>query len=305
MNPLSQPLEDRLTISPDQFTDISYEVSDGIATVLLNRPEARNGYTIRMGHELGSAMRIAEADENVRVVILGARGDHFCVGADLSAGGFEAAEDSAEDGAPSVDSPAHPDFVEPAGRCTREMAAMNTPIIAAVQGRAVGAGGTIILPADIRIATHETRFAYLFARRGIVPEGASAWWLPKVVGHARASEWMLTGRSVSAQEAQQAGLISSLHEPEELLDAARAIAREIIENTAPVAVAVTKRMLRELAPQPSPAAAHRVDSALIVHALTSPDAVEGVMSFLEKRPPAFPGRVPTDLPEGIPWPGSE
>lgn len=302
MNPAPHTPLDRFTIAPDQFTDVSYEVSDGIATVLLDRPDARNGYTIRMGHELSSAMRMAEADEAVRVVILGARGEDFCVGADLSAGGFESADQSAEDDTPSVDSPAHSDFVEPAGRCTREMAAMNTPIIAAIPGRAVGAGATIILPADIRIATPETRFAYLFARRGIIPEGASAWWLPKVVGHARASEWMLTGRSISAKEAHEAGLISALHEPEELFDAARTIAQEIIENTAPVAVAVIKRMLRDLSPQPSPAAAHRVDSALIVRALTSPDAIEGVMSFLEKRSPSFPGRVPADIPEGIPWP---
>lgn len=304
MTHMPRHMPDRLVIAPEDFTDVTYEVRDGVATVMLARPEARNGYTVRMGHELASAMRLSDSDDDVRVVVLGAQGSDFCVGADLSAGGFESVDGSGSGtgDAPGLDDPEHPDFVEPAGRCTREMATMTTPVIAAVQGRAVGAGSTVILPADIRVAAEDAKFGYVFTRRGIVAEGASSWWLPRIVGLPRATEWLVTGRVISATEALEAGLVTRLVPVDDVLATAREIAEEIAAATAPVAVALTKRMLQEVSHAESPADAHAVDSAIIAHALTSPDAIEGVTSFFEKRTPSFPGKVSTDLPTGIPWP---
>lgn len=279
------------------LTEVDYAVTGAVATIALNRPAARNAYTVRMSHELAAAFREANRDDVVRVVVFTGIGDDFCVGAELSADGFdldqaEAVGDGDEAGPPQ----------EPAGRCVREIYRMDKPVIAAVRGRAVGAGSTIILPADFRLAAKGTRFGYVFTRRGIVPEGGSAWFLPRVVGHPRAVDWMLTGRVIEAEEALAAGLVRSLHEPEDLLPAAYALAAELATKTAPVAVALTRRLLNELSPLAGPESMHLVDSALIAHGVRTADAVEGVTSFFERRDPDFPGRVGTDLPQEIPWP---
>ncbi|SDH85204.1 Enoyl-CoA hydratase/carnithine racemase [Actinokineospora alba] len=268
------------------FEAITYAVEDGIATITLNRPAARNGYTIRMANELPEAFAAADADDDVRVVVINANGKDFCVGMDLTEGGddFTAA-----------------DWVEPASRATRPLSRMNKPVIAAIHGAAVGVGSTLTLPADIRIAASDARFGFVFARRGLFPEGGSTWFLPRIVGLARAQEWMLTGRLIPATEALAAGLVSQVVEPEALLDKAYEIARDLIANTAPVATAVIRRTLLHMQGEDSPEAAFQLDSKLIAHAFASPDSLEGITAFLQKRAPKFPGTVPADLPAFLPW----
>lgn len=278
-------------IATTDFQEIEYGVRDSVATVTLARPQARNGYTMRMSHELAAAFRTANGDDAVRVVILTGKGEDFCVGADLSGGSFDLSGD---------DDPTAADFVEPAGRCAREIFRMDKPVIAAITGRTVGAGATIVLPADYRLASTTSRFGYVFTRRGIVPEGGSTWFLPRIVGLPKAVDWMISGRLIDAEEALEAGLVNSLHEPDDLLPAAYALAAELAAKTAPVAVALTRRMLYQLSPLTDPDAVHRVDSAIIAGSLASPDAIEGVTSFFERRDPQFPGKVSTDIPD-VDW----
>lgn len=273
------------------YQEISYEVADAVATIALNRPQRRNGYTVVMADELAAALAVADADDAVRVVILTGHGKDFCVGADLSGGSLVASDDS------SSEAPYH----EPAGRVSMRIYAMNKPVIAALRGVAVGAGSTIILPADFRLAATDTRFGFVFTRRGLIPEGASAWFLPRLVGLGRALDWMVSGRVFDASEALAAGLVTRLYEPDEVLPAARALAAELIATTSPVSVAVTRQLLFRMSPLDSPFPARDLDSRLIADARTNPDAVEGVVSFLQKRPPEFSGRVSKDLPDYLPW----
>ncbi|WP_020659221.1 enoyl-CoA hydratase-related protein [Amycolatopsis benzoatilytica] len=272
------------------FETIVYRVAERIATITLDRPGARNGYTVAMANELGDAFARADADEDVRAIVLNAAGKDFCVGMDLSEGG---------------DDFTVPGWVEPASRATRPLFRANKPVIAAVQGAAVGVGSTLILPADIRVAASGARFGFVFARRGLFPEGGSTWFLPRIVGLSRAQEWMLTGRLIPAAEALAAGLVSRVVEPELLLDTAYGIAREIVSATAPVAAAVIRQALLHMHGEPSPEPAFRLDSRLIAHAFASPDAREGITAFLQKRAPEFRGTVGADLPGFLPWLDSE
>ncbi|OLF17544.1 enoyl-CoA hydratase-related protein [Actinophytocola xanthii] len=271
------------------YEQIGYAVADRVATVTLDRPEARNGYTVRMSDELAHALERADADPDVRVVVLTGAGRDFCVGADLSAGGLDL--DGADPAA----------WDEPAGRCSMRIFAMNKPVIAAMRGAAVGAGSTIVLPADYRLASTDSRFGFVFSRRGLYPEGASTWFLPRLVGLGRALDWMVSGRVFDAEEALGAGLVHSLHEPDRVLDRAHELARELIANTAPVSVAVIRQLLYRMAPLDSPFPVRRLDSRLIAGAFTSPDAVEGILAFLQHRAPHWRGSVPADLPDGLPW----
>ncbi|RSN35008.1 enoyl-CoA hydratase [Amycolatopsis sp. WAC 04169] len=273
------------------YAEITYEVEDRIATVTLNRPEARNGYTIRMADELGDAMDRADRDEDVRVVILTGNGKDFSVGADLTQGGFDFDPETGPDAA----------WQEPAGRCSKRIFTMNKPVIAALRGAAVGGGVTITLSCDYRLASTDSRFGFVFVRRGIYPEGASAWFLPRLVGMGTALDWMISGRVFGAEEAKTAGLVHSVHEPEEVLGKARELAREIAATTSPVSVAVTRQLLYRMASAESPFPVHELDSRLIGGLGSSPDAVEGVVSFLQKRPPEFSMRVDTDQPDYLPW----
>ncbi len=273
------------------YAEITYEVEDRIATVTLNRPEARNGYTIRMADELGDAMDRADRDEDVRVVILTGNGKDFSVGADLTQGGFDFDPETGPDAA----------WQEPAGRCSKRIFTMNKPVIAALRGAAVGGGVTITLSCDYRLASTDSRFGFVFVRRGIYPEGASAWFLPRLVGMGTALDWMISGRVFGAEEAKTAGLVHSVHEPEEVLGKARELAREIAATTSPVSVAVTRQLLYRMASAESPFPVHELDSRLIGGLGASPDAVEGVVSFLQKRPPEFSMRVDTDQPPYLPW----
>lgn len=269
------------------YAEITYAVDERIATLTLNRPEARNGYTMRMADELADALASANADPEMRVVVLTGAGETFCVGADLSAGGF--APPDAED------------WVEPATRVCRPLFAMDKPVIAAVRGAAVGVGSTMLLPADYRLAATDSRFGFVFSRRGIFPEGGSTWFLPRLVGLGRAMDWMLSGRLIPADEALAAGLVHAVHDPAQVLEAAYELARQLIATTAPVSAAVIRRALYRMSGDDSPEPAFRLDSRLIATCATSPDAVEGVMSFFEKRPPSFPGVVPDELPDFLPW----
>ncbi|MDO5751815.1 enoyl-CoA hydratase-related protein [Arthrobacter sp.] len=270
---------------------ITYAVADGIATVALNRPEARNGYTPAMADELEQAFKAADADPSVFVVVFTSVGPDFSVGADLRSGGFEL----------SINDDVGHGWQEPAGRCSKTIFGMNKPVIAALRGVAVGGGLTITLSCDFRLASHDSRFAFPFSRRGVFPEGGSVWYLPRLVGIPRATDWMLTGRVFGAQEALDASLVMSLHAPDDVLDAAYALARDIITNTASVSTAVIKQMLNRLSTLDSPLPVHALDSQLIAEIPRHGDAVEGVHSFLEKRAPHFPMSVPADLPPWLPW----
>lgn len=269
------------------FEAITYVVEDRIATVTLNRPEARNGYTNQMADELAEAFAHADTDDEVRVVVIAANGKDFCVGMDMSGG--------------DVSDFTVPGWVEPATRATRPLSRLNKPVIAAIQGSAVGVGSTLVLPADFRIAASDARFGFVFPRRGLFPEGGSTWFLPRIVGLGRAQDWMLTGRLIPAEEALAAGLVSQVVAPEVLLDKAYALARDLIANTAAVSEAVIRRTLTHMLGEPSPEASFQLDSQLIAHAFASADTVEGIMSFLQKRPPEFTGLVSKDLPDFVPW----
>ncbi|MCP3098010.1 enoyl-CoA hydratase-related protein [Myxococcus sp. K15C18031901] len=273
------------------YQHIRSSVANRVATLELHRPEARNGFTITMADELSDALARADADEDVRVVILSAAGRDFCVGADLSGQSFEAASAT----------PPPSGWVEPATRVTRRMFALQKPIIAAIQGAAVGVGSTMVLPADFRLAAKDSRFGFVFSRRGIYPEAGSSWFLPRLVGMGRALDWMVTGRLIPADEALAAGLVRSLHEPGELLGAAQALARDLVESTAPVSVAVIRQSLYRMSALASPEAAFELDSQLIATLGQNVDAVEGVMSFLQKRPANFSRTLREDLPPFLPW----
>jgi enoyl-CoA hydratase/carnithine racemase len=265
------------------------ELEDGILTVTLNRPDRLNAWTERMAQELISALDRADADDDVRVVIVTGAGRAFCAGADLERGG-ETFDWRARENAAAVPR-------DNGGRFTLRVYESMKPVIAAINGPAVGVGVTMTLPMDVRLAADDARFGFVFARRGIVPEAASSWFLPRVVGISQALEWVTTGRVFSAQEALAGGLVRSVHPREELLGAARELAREIADNAAPVSVALARRMLWRGLGAEHPMLAHRVDSRAMFHRGQSADVVEGVTSFLEKRPARFTDRVSDGLPD--------
>lgn len=273
------------------YGHISYAVAERIATVTLNRPAARNGFTVQMSNELADAFARAGADDDVRVVILTGAGEDFCVGADLSGGSLEMTDEDHT----------APGWEEPATRVVRPIFRLNKPVIAAMRGAAVGVGSTMVLAADFRLASTDSRFGFVFARRGIYPEGGSAWFLPRLVGMTKALDWMVSGRLIDADEALAAGLVTSLHDPAQVLDSAYALARELIQKTAPISVAVIRQMLYRLSALDSPETSFALEAKLIASCGTNPDSLEGVVSFLERRPPQFTNVVSKDLPGFLPW----
>jgi enoyl-CoA hydratase/carnithine racemase len=287
------------------YETILYDVADGVLTLTLHRPERLNAFTPRMREELVDAVDRADADDAVRAVVVTGAGRAFCAGADLSAG--SAAFDYAALG---VDGPVRADgSVDYAHEAVRDSGGLLTlrlfrclkPLIAAINGPAVGIGATMTLPMDVRLIAEGAKVGFVFARRGIVPEAASSWFLPRVVGVSAALEWSMTGRLVTAEQAKEAGLARSVHAADELLPAAYALAREITDNAAPVSVALTRQMMWRGLGMGDPMEAHRVDSRAVYARGRSGDAREGVASFLEKRPAAYPDRVSRDMPDFFPW----
>ncbi|HEY1508903.1 MAG TPA: crotonase/enoyl-CoA hydratase family protein [Solirubrobacteraceae bacterium] len=281
-----------------EFEQITTDVDQGVLTITLNRPDRLNAWTPTMGNELIAAFDAADADDGVRVIIVTGAGRGFCAGADLAGGGgtFDYRQRESEGPVPR----------DGGGQFTLRVFESTKPVIAAINGPAVGVGATMTLPMDIRLAAEEARIGFVFARRGIVPEACSSWFLPRAVGISRAMEWVATGRVFGAQEALDAGLVRSLHPAGELLDAARSLAREIAGNTAPVSVALARKLMWTMLGAEHPMIAHRADSRGLFYRGQSADAKEGVTSFLEKREPNFPDRVSDGLPDVLPgWSAPE
>lgn len=274
------------------YEQITYSVADRIATIALDRADARNGFTLRMAEELVDAFDRADADEDVRAVVFTGNGDHFCVGLDLSGDETAAVLADAEKAGDS--------WAEPAGRVSMRIYAMRKVVIAAVRGAAAGAGATLTLPADYRLLSTDARYGFVFTRRGIFAEGASTWFLPRVVGLGCAMDWLISGRAFDAQEALSTGLAHSVHDPEQLMSKAYQLAQAIVAKSAPVSVAVIRQMVYQTGTLESPVAAHRLESQLIRHSLTSADTAEGFDAFITRREPVFPGRVDKDLPDFMP-----
>ena len=278
------------------YSDILYDVDDRVATITLNRPNQLNAFTNAMVREMIDAFNRADADDEVRAVIVTGAGRGFCAGADLSSGAQTFAK-----GGSDVTTPAGI-VRDGGGMVSLRIFESNKPVIAAINGPAVGVGITMTLPMDLRLASTAARIGFVFSRRGIVPEACSSWFLPRLVGISQAAEWCFSGRVFDAEEALAGGLVRSIHEPDDLLPAARAIATEIADNTAPVSVALTRRMLWAMLTADHPMEAHRVDSRGIQSRGRSADVREGVQSFLAKRAAVFPDRVSDGLPDIFPEP---
>lgn len=269
------------------------DITSGIMTLTLDRPEKLNAFTIEMMQELIDAFDEADKDDAVRAVVVTGAGRAFCAGADISGGtkGFMDAESLKVGDATVRDA---------GGLLTLRIFESLKPVIAAVNGAAVGVGATMQLAMDMRLASEDAKFGFVFGRRGIVPEACSSWFLPRVVGISKAMEWSTTGRIFDAQEALSAGLVRSVHKPADLIGAAQALAEEIGANNAPVSVALTRQMMWRMMGASHPMEAHRVDSLAIELRSVSGDGAEGVRSFMEKRPAVFPDRVSADLPDIFP-----
>ncbi len=284
-----------MTPATPSFETLRYAVEDGVATITLHRPDQLNAFTAQMMHELIAAFDATDADDNVRAVIVTGSGRAFCAGADLSGGSSTFDFEKRYGASPDT---AHRDG---GGRVSLRIFRSLKPVIAAVNGPAVGVGVTMQLPMDIRLASTDAKFGFVFARRGITPEAASSWFLSRVVGISTALEWCYTGRVFTAQEAHERGLVRSLHAPEDLLPAAQAIAREIAANAAPVSVAISRQLIWRMAGASHPMEAHKLDSRAIQSRGRSADVKEGVSAFLEKRPAAFPETVSHDMPDFFDW----
>jgi enoyl-CoA hydratase/carnithine racemase len=282
------------------YQDILYEQDGAVVTISLNRPEKLNAYTAVMGLELEEAFDKADQDDSVRVVIVTGAGRGFCAGADISSGAdaFDAAAGkSASFGTAETQKRRRSGgagFITAVYNCRK-------PSIVAFNGPAVGVGLTLTLPMDIKIASEKAKFGFVFARRGLVPEAASAWFLPQLVGLSQALKWCLTGRVFDAQEALAGGLISEVVADGEVLNRARELAKEIAEETAPLSIALTRQLLWKFAGADDYTELLKVDGLLAMQLGSGPDVKEGVMSFLEKRKPRFTGKVSTDMPAAYPW----
>jgi enoyl-CoA hydratase/carnithine racemase len=276
------------------YEQILYSVDDGILTITLNRPERLNAFTERMCREILDALDRADADDSVRAIVFTGAGRAYCAGADLGSGGD------------TFDSPARgrtealEEHRDGGGLLTLRLYDSKKPVIAAINGPAVGIGITMTLPMDVRIASRAARMGFVFARRGIVPEACSSWFLPRIVGVSRAAEWVYTGRVFAADEALSGGLVSRVVAPEELLPAARHLAREIADNTSAVSVALSRQLLWKMLGADHPMEAHKIDSKCVYYMGRSPDAYEGVSAFLEKRPAKFTMK-PSAMPDFYPW----
>jgi enoyl-CoA hydratase/carnithine racemase len=277
------------------YEQILFEVRDRILTITLNRPDRLNAFTPQMRQELIDAFDRADADDDIRAIIVTGAGRSFCAGADLEAGA-DTFDYEIRDGHLKPE-----DHRDGGGQLTLRIFDAVKPTIAAINGPAVGIGVTMTLPMDIRITTFKAKFGFVFTRRGIVPEACSSWFLPRIVGISPALEWVLSGRLFLADEALRRGLVSSIHAPGDLLPTAESLAKEIAENTSAVSVALARQMLWRMLGADHPMEAHKVDSRGIYFSGKSSDAREGITSFLEKRPPKFADKPSTDMPKFYPW----
>lgn len=278
------------------YQHISYDVKDRVLTLTLNRPDRMNAFTTKMAHELADAYARASQDDKVRTIVLTGAGKAFCAGADLGAGEDTFNYDESKGGNELER------IRDTGGMVTLAMFECTKPIIVAINGAAVGIGLTMTLAADIRLTTNKAKFGFVFAQRGIVPEAASSWFLPRIVGISQALEWCMNGKLFLAQEAKDGGLVKDVYEtPEALLDAAYTMAHEIADNTSAVSVALTRQMMWRMLGADHPMEAHKVDSRGVYYTGKSADAKEGVMSFLEKRKAEFKDSPSTDMPAFYPW----
>jgi enoyl-CoA hydratase/carnithine racemase len=288
------------------YETILTDISETIFTITINRPDKLNALTTQMIHDLIAALDAADADDTVRAIIVTGAGRAFCAGADLSTGAKtfdrEARPDRPQvpngpDGKPDL---SHENARDGGGRITLRIFNCRKPVIAAVNGPAVGIGVTMQLPMDVRVASTDARFGFVFSQRGIVPEAASSWFLPRIVGIAQALDWCYSGRVFGAEEALKGGLVSRVVAPGELIDTARAIAKSYSEKTSAVSVAVIRQMMWRMLGAAHPMEAHRIDSRAMFHRGRGADVKEGIASFLEKRQPRFIDTVSADMPE-LPW----
>lgn len=281
-----------------QYTQILVDKADGIATITLNRPEKMNAYTRTMQTEIVAAMDDIDGDDDIRAVIFTGAGEKaFCAGADLTPeGGGQVFSSGTQ-----VDDLSDPEVRDGGGMLTLRLFQSPKPLISACNGVAVGVGVTMQLAMDIRLASDKARYGFVFARRGIVPEACSSWFLPKIVGISQALEWCFSGRVFDAEEAKSGGLVRSIHSGDDLMAEAVKIAREIADNTSALSVAMTRAMMWRLSATEHPMMAHRIDSKAIYTLSRGVDAKEGIASFLEKREPSYPGKVSSDMPDFFPW----
>jgi enoyl-CoA hydratase/carnithine racemase len=288
------------------YETILTDLSDNIFTITINRPDKLNALNLTMIRELLDAFDRADADDAARAIVVTGAGRAFCAGADLSLGGGTFDREARADRPPVPNGPdgkpdlSHDSARDGGGRMTLRIFDCKKPVIAAVNGAAVGIGVTMLLPMDARIASSEARFGFVFSQRGIVPEAASSWFLPRIVGIAQALDWCYSGRVFGPEEALAGKLVSRVVAPEELIPAARALARSYIDATAPVSVALIRQMMWRMLGASHPMEAHRLDSRAMFHRGRSADVKEGIASFLEKRPAKFGETVSRDLP-GLPF----
>jgi enoyl-CoA hydratase/carnithine racemase len=295
-----------MTTRDTDYSDIRYRVEERVAVVTLHRPDRLNAFTTTMARELQRAFAQADADDEVRAVIVTGAGRGFCAGADMSRGAatFDSTDDTrlreravlGRIGGVQRDA---------GGFVSLSIAACRKPVIGAINGPAIGIGVTMSLPMDVRIAAESGRFGFVFGKRGIVPEAASSWFLPRIVGISQATEWVLTGRIFDADEALRGRLVSRVVPDDDLFSVAYSLARDIADNTSPISAAVTRQLMWSMLGAASPWDAHRLDSSALAALGQGPDAAEGVRAFLEKRPADFPGRVGSDYPDAVPaWPAA-
>ena len=287
------------------YNTLRYDVADNILTLTLDRPDHLNAFTVEMAHELIDAFGRASDDDEVRAIVVTGSGKAFCAGMDLSVGGnvFGLNEDLAPTMADMETRLDDPEIIsgvrDTGGRVTLAIYDCNKPVIAAINGAAVGIGATMTCAMDIRLASHKARIGFVFNKIGITPEACSSWFLPRIVGISQALEWVYSADILSAEEARAGGLVKAVVAPEDLLEEAYAIARRIAQHS-PVAIALTRHMMYRNAAQDDPLAAHKVDSLAMFYASKS-SGKEGVASFLEKRAPEFTDRTSTDMPPFYPW----
>jgi enoyl-CoA hydratase/carnithine racemase len=286
------------------YETIKYEVAEQILTITLNRPDKLNAFNGTMQQELIDAFDAADKDDNVRAIIVTGAGRGFCAGADLSSGANPFDRDARRGPVKRLANGAV-DYSDPqardgGGQVTLRIFKCLKPVIAAVNGPAVGIGVTMLLPMDVRIASSDARFGFVFSQRGIVPEAASSWFLPRLVGIAQALDWCFSGRVFSADEALAGGLVSRVIAPSELIEAARTIARSYSEKTSAVSVALIRQMMWRMLGAAHPMEAHRIDSRAMFHRGRGADVKEGIASFLEKRPPRFTDTISGQMPD-LPW----